>query len=323
MSDFTINRGGLGTQGGAGALQIYASREAHSSVERGLRVAGFGSEHLIQVGVDSTYALDPADLERRVAADVAAGRRPCCVVATVGTTSSTAIDPLRPIVEIARRHGMWVHVDAAMAGSAAILPEMRWILDGVEGVDSLVFNPHKLLLTNFDCSAFFCRDPQALVRSMAITPEYLKTGVDPHVTNFRDWGIPLGRRFRALKLWFVIRTYGVEGLRTLLRRHVELAGEFRGWVEAHPDFELLAPVPLALVCFRYRPAGRSADDATLDRMNADLLASVNSTGLVHLTHTRLGGSYALRMSIGHLRTTKADVETAWRLLTERAKSLRL
>jgi aromatic-L-amino-acid decarboxylase len=314
MTGYASNRDGLGAQDGPGALQIYASREAHSSVEKGLRIAGFGSEHLVSIAVDSTYALDPADLERAVTADVSAGRRPCCVVATVGTTSSTAIDPLRPIVQIARRHGMWVHVDAAMAGSAAILPEMRWILDGIEGVDSLVFNPHKLLLTNFDCSAFFCRDPQALVRSMSITPEYLRTGVDPHVTNFRDWGIPLGRRFRALKLWFVLRYYGVEGLCARMREYLELAQQFKQWVDASPDFEVMAPVKLQTVCFRYNPgkAGGAAPHAEeLERLNRAILDEVNRSGRLYMTHTKLGQVFCLRLSIGQTQTQRDHVRQAW------------
>jgi aromatic-L-amino-acid decarboxylase len=314
LTDYAINRDGFGEQDGPGALRVYASREAHSSVEKGLRIAGFGSRHLVPVDVDAAYALDPADLERRVAAHHRAGLRPCCVVATIGTTSSTAIDPLRPIVEIARRHDMWVHVDAAMAGSAAILPEMRWILDGVEGVDSLVFNPHKLLLTNFDCSAFFCRDPEVLVRSMAITPEYLRTGVDPHVTNFRDWGIPLGRRFRALKLWFVLRYYGVEGLVAKMREYLALAQQFKQWVEASPDFEVMAPVPLQTVCFRYNPGksgGAVPSEAELERLNRAILAEVNRRGVIYMTHTKLGEAFCLRLSIGQTQTRLEHVRQAW------------
>jgi aromatic-L-amino-acid decarboxylase len=319
-----VNRDGLAAAGSAGELRVYASREAHSSVEKGARIAGLGSRNLVSVDVDRDYALDPADLERRMASDARAGARPCCVIATVGTTSSTAIDPLPPIVEIARRHGAWVHVDAALAGSAAILPEMRWVLAGAEGADSLVFNPHKWLFTNFDCSAFFCRDPEALVRSLAVAPEYLKTGVDRQVTNFRDWGIPLGRRFRALKLWFVLRHYGVENLRARLRGHLALAQEFREWVAASPDFEVLAPVPLQTICFRHRPAelcGRPADASALDAHNERIRDEVNRSGRIFITHTRLGGTFCLRLSIGQTQTRREHVAEAWEVIRATARML--
>src|SRR6476660_8050261 len=239
----------------ASGLRVYASAEAHSSVAKGVKLAGYGAEALRSIPVDERYALRADALGEAMARDAAAGLVPACVVATVGTTSSTAIDPLPAIAEICRRHGAWLHVDAAWAGSAAIIPELRWILDGAEHADSLVFNPHKWLLVNFDLSSYFVRDVETLLRTFTITPEYLRTAHDPEVANFRDWGIQLGRRFRALKLWFVIRSYGVEGLRALLRRHVALAGELGALIGAAPDFELLAPAPLGLVCFRYRPAG--------------------------------------------------------------------
>ncbi len=225
-------------------LTVYASSETHSSLEKGVKIAGYGRENLRIVPVDESFAMIPEALEEAVRRDKAAGFQPAFVVATLGTTSSTAVDPLRPIGEIAARHGLWLHVDAAYAGTAALCPENRWILDGAERMDSFVFNPHKWMLTNFDCSAYFVKDPGALIRTFEIHPEYLKTGVDPYVKNYRDWGIQLGRRFRALKLWFVIRSYGVEGLRAFVREHQRLAGLFRGWVEAEPGFEVLAPVAL-------------------------------------------------------------------------------
>jgi len=251
-----------------------------------------------------------------MARDAAAGLVPACVVATVGTTSSTAIDPLPAVAELCRRHGAWLHVDAAWAGSAAILPELRWILNGVEHADSFVFNPHKWLLVNFDCSAYFVRDVATLLRTFTITPEYLRTTHDPDVANFRDWGIQLGRRFRALKLWFVIRSYGVEGLRALLRRHVALEGELAALIGAAPDFELLAPAPLGLVCFRYRPADVAPDDTGLDQLNRELLARVNATGRVFLTHTTLGGRYVIRVAIGQRCTDREQVEELWTLVRQ-------
>jgi len=303
---FDGNRAGCFGRGAP--LRVYASTEAHSSVEKGVRIAGFGSENLVSVSTDASLAMDPGDLEARIQGDLAQGRRPCCVIATVGTTSSTALDPLGPIAEIAARHGLWMHVDAALAGSAALLPEKRHILAGVERVDSFSFNPHKWLFTNFDCSAFFCRHPETLIRTFAINPEYLKTAVDEQVTNYRDWGIALGRRFRALKLWFVLRQFGAEGLRARVREHLALAQEFRAWVESRPEFELLAPVPLNTVCFRYNPGGLG--DEELERRNTRLLAAINASGRIFMTHTKLRGRYCLRVSIGQTQTHRADIQEA-------------
>ncbi|HEX2250211.1 MAG TPA: aminotransferase class I/II-fold pyridoxal phosphate-dependent enzyme, partial [Gemmatimonadales bacterium] len=230
-----------------GQLTVYASTEAHSSVPKGVKLAGYGLPQLRRIPVDARYAMDVAALERAILQDLASGCVPACVVATVGTTSSTAVDPLEAIVEVCRRYGIWLHVDAAYAGTAAIAPEFRHLFAGMEQADSLVFNPHKWMLVNFDCSAYFVRDLEALLRTFQITPEYLRTVHDARVANFRDWGIQLGRRFRALKLWFVIRSYGVDGLRAVVRKHVALAGELAHWIEDTPGFELMAPVPFGLV----------------------------------------------------------------------------
>jgi len=313
-SGLRINAQGFSAWSSQVPLRAYASREAHSSVEKGLKIAGFGAENLVLVSVDKGFGMDPQDLERRIEEDRDRGFHPCCVTATVGTTSSTALDPLRPIGEIAQRHGLWFHVDAALAGSAAILPEKRWILDGIELADSFVFNPHKWLFTNFDCSAFFCRDPEALTATFSILPEYLKTDLDRQVINFRDWGIQLGRRFRALKLWFVIRYYGVEGLQEMLRRHLDLAQEFKEWVEQSQDFELLAPVPLNTICFRFQPGKRSGNDLSpkeLERLNKALLDEVNRSGKIYMTHTILGDTFCLRLSIGQTQTQREHVVQAW------------
>jgi len=299
-------------------LVVYASREAHSSVEKGAKIAGYGRQNVRYVDTDERFAMIPERLDAAIADDLAAGLVPACAVATVGTTSSAAVDPLGPIGEICARRGVWLHVDAAYAGTAAILPEKRWILDGIERADSFVFNPHKWMLVNFDCSAYFVRDPAALLRTFEIHPEYLKTGADAVVNNYRDWGIPLGRRFRALKLWFVIRAYGVEGLRAIVREHIRLAGLFRGWVEADDRFELLAPVDLGLVCFRMndgRPAGE------LDALNARLLDRINTTGKVFLTHTTLAGRYVIRMVVGSRATEERHVRAAWDLIRETASEL--
>jgi aromatic-L-amino-acid decarboxylase len=283
-------------------------------VEKGLKIAGFGAKNLVPISVDESYGMDPQDLERRIKEDREQGFHPCCITATVGTTSSTAIDPLRPIGEIAQRNGLWFHVDAALAGSAAILPEKRWIFDGIELADSMVFNPHKWLFTNFDCSAFFCRHPEILTATFSILPEYLKTDLDRQVTNFRDWGIQLGRRFRALKLWFVLRYYGVEGLQKRLRGHLALAQEFKEWVEESQDFELLTPVPLNTICFRFQPGKRSGQDLPpqeLERLNKALLDEVNHSGKIYMTQTRLGDNFCLRLSIGQTETRREHVVQAW------------
>ena len=304
-------------------LTAYASEEANASVTKGMRLAGFRREHIRLIETDADYAMRPDALEAAIAHDRAAGLVPAAVVATVGTTSSTAVDPVKPIAEICRREGAWLHVDAAFAGSAAILPELRWILDGAERADSVVFNPHKWLLVNFDCSAYFVRDRAALLGSFGASAEILKAAHDDRVVNYRDWGIQLGRRFRALKLWFVIRSYGVDGLRAMLREHIRLGGLFAGWVDAHPDFALMAPAPLATVCFRQVSASSEEEAGELDRRNERLLQRINATGRVFLTGTRLRGGkgpYVLRLALGHLTTTETQVREVWDLIQDVANS---
>jgi aromatic-L-amino-acid decarboxylase len=296
-------------------LTVYVSSETHSSIEKGVKIAGFGREYLRRIETDAAYAMIPEKLEAAVRGDEERGFQPGCVVATLGTTSSTAVDPLRPIGEIAARHGMWLHVDAAYAGTAALCPENRGMLDGAEYMDSFVFNPHKWMLTNFDCSAYFVKDPGALIRTFEISPEYLKTGVDPFVKNYRDWGIQLGRRFRALKLWFVIRSYGVEGLQAFVREHQRLARLFKDWVEADRRFELMAPVPFGLVCFRLND-GRN--EGALNDLNKRFLEWINAAGGLFMTHTTLNGKYTLRLVIGARATTEADVRAAWEVIRSAA-----
>lgn len=299
-------------------LIVYSSDQAHSSIEKGVKIAGFGMENLRLISTDDSFAMIPEKLEEAILKDRRNGLRPACVVATIGTTSSTAIDPLPEVGKICQKYGLWLHVDAAFAGSAAILPEKRWILDGARFMDSFVFNPHKWLFTNFDCSAYYVQDPEALVRTFEIHPEYLKTGVDAQVKNFRDWGIQLGRRFRALKLWFVIRTYGVEGLQGILREHLRLAQLFKSWVEEDPRFELMAPVPFSLVCFRLND-GRA--EVELTELNRELLARVNESGRVFLTHTTLRDHYVLRMAIGQRTTQERHVRQAWEIIQREANTL--
>jgi aromatic-L-amino-acid decarboxylase len=295
----------------------YASSEAHSSIEKAVKIAGLGSESLRKIPVDERFAMVPSALESAIVEDAAAGCTPLCVVAALGTTGSTAIDPLRAIGQICARHAVWLHVDAAYAGSATLLPEKRAMLEGVELADTYVFNPHKWLFTNFDCSAYFVKDVEALVRTFEILPEYLKTPETERVNNYRDWGLQLGRRFRALKLWFVVRTYGLRGLQERLRRHIDLAARQAERIRRAPDFEILAPVPLNVICFRYHPAGIEAPPL-LNDLNARLLESVNSSGRAFLTHTKLNGAFAIRMVIGQSAVEEEHVLRTWDLIQSTA-----
>jgi aromatic-L-amino-acid/L-tryptophan decarboxylase len=314
----TYQAGSRGLTAGGPVLTVYASAEAHSSVEKAVKLSGIGLEQFRRVPVDTEYAMRPELLEQAIRKDCDAGYQPACVVATVGTTSSTAIDPVPVIAEICRSHNVWLHVDAAYAGPAALVPELRPLFAGIEQADSLVLNPHKWMLVNFDCSAYFLRDREALLRTFQVTPEYLRTSQDAEVVNFRDWGIQLGRRFRALKLWFVMRSYGLNGLRMLIRKHVALARELAGWIEESRNFELTAPVRFGLVCFRFRPPHPTGGTNDSDDLNRRLLARVNATRRVHLTHTMLNGRYMLRMVVGQRLTERHHVQEAWRLIVESA-----
>jgi aromatic-L-amino-acid decarboxylase len=299
-------------------MVVYASKEAHSSVDKAVMIAGYGKESLRHIPVDDNYAMMPDKLEEAIIKDKKAGLIPACVVASLGTTSSTAVDPLEAIGQICRRHSIWLHVDAAFAGTAAILEEKRWMLRGAEYMDSFVFNPHKWMFTNFDCSAYFIKDPKLLVQTFAIHPEYLKTTADAEVKNYRDWGVQLGRRFRALKLWFVLRSYGVSGLQAMVREHLRLAQLFKSWVAEDVRFQVMAPVNLSLVCFRFND-GRPEPE--LENANKELLEKINSTGQVYLTHTSLNNRYVLRMAIGSRLTEEKHVRQAWELIQEMAKGI--
>ena len=262
----------------------------------------------------------PECLEKAIRADLAAGCTPLFAVATLGTTGSSGFDPLRPVGELCRAHGVWLHVDAAWAGSALVLPDQRWMIEGIEHADSFVFNPHKWLLTNFDCSAYFVRDPGALVRTFEILPEYLKTAEAGRVIDYRDWGIPLGRRFRALKLWFVLRSYGVEGVRAHIKAHTDMARTLASEIDATPDFEIVAPPVLSLLCFRFHPAGID-DAAALDELNQRLLHRLNDSGALYLTQTRVRDRLALRFAIGQTATEPRHIEAAWTRIQETARAL--
>ncbi|MFO8034688.1 MAG: pyridoxal-dependent decarboxylase, partial [Candidatus Bipolaricaulota bacterium] len=295
-------------------LVAYASKEAHSSVEKAAAIAGLGGERLHLVEVDERFAMRPEALAEAVKRDRRAGLHPFFVCATVGTTSSLAMDPVHEVGRLCAREGMWLHVDAAMAGVAALCPEHRYLHEGLELADSYCVNPHKWMLTNFDCDCFYVADREPLVGALTVLPEYLRNmpSESGQVIDYRDWQIPLGRRFRALKLWFVIRYFGVSGLRQLVRTHVELAREFAEWVDAHPRFELAAPVSLNLVCFRHVGG---------EEENRRLLTQINGSGRVYLTHTVLDGRFALRMCIGQARTQRSNVESAWELIRKAAGDL--
>jgi aromatic-L-amino-acid decarboxylase len=300
--------------GADGSLTAYTSTQAHSSVEKGVKIAGLGSNNLRMIEVDEQYRMLPDRLAAAIAADRAAGRWPCFVAATLGTTSSLAFDPLPEIGRICREQGLWLHVDAALAGPAGVCPEFRPLLAGLDWADSYCFNPHKWMFTNFDCDCFYVADRGQLIRTLSILPEYLKNRATQSgaVIDYRDWQIPLGRRFRALKLWFVIRSFGVEGLQERIRRHVALAREFASWVEADPQFEIMAPVTLNLVCFRHTGG---------DEPTQRILDALNASGRIYLTHTRLDGKLTLRMSIGQTNTQRRHVEQAWALIRAAAAQL--
>jgi aromatic-L-amino-acid decarboxylase len=302
---------GPGWQGGAAPLVVYHSEQAHSSVVKAALLAGFGRDHLRAIPVDAAHALRTDALAAEIARDRAAGRIPCAVVATTGTTATTALDPVAEIAAVCAREGAWLHVDAAMAGAAMILPECRWMWRGVEGADSIVVNAHKWLGAVFDCSVYLVRDPALLVRVMSTSPSYLRTAVDGEVRNLRDWGIPLGRRFRALKLWFLLREQGVDGLARRLRRDLGLARELVADVTAAHDagWRLVAPAPLQTVCVRHEPPGMAGE--ALDAHTLAWVERVNASGVAYLTPALLGGSWMVRVSLGALDTGLEDVRAIW------------
>jgi aromatic-L-amino-acid decarboxylase len=318
ISKFTVNEEGLKN---AGTLRIYCSVQTHSSVEKAVKIAGIGRKNLIKVAVNENYSMNPGKLREAIDEDKKNGFIPCCVIVTLGTTGTASVDPLRAIGEICRENGIWLHVDAAMGGTALILPEFQWMLDGREYIDSFVFNPHKWMFTSFDCSAFFIRDSESLIRTFEILPEYLKTRTRGKVNDYRDWGIPLGRRFRALKLWSVIRSYGTNGLREKIRYHISLASRLAENISAEPDFELLAPVSLNVVCFRYHPSGIAEDK--INSANEMLNHILNDTGRIYLTHTTLKGKYTLRMVTGQTNVTLDHVEKAWDLIRDKAREIKI
>lgn len=301
-------------------LRVYESEQAHSSIEKGVITLGLGQRGLRKIPTDSEFRMDAKALAAAIEEDKRNGYIPFCIVATVGTTSTSSIDPIREIIPIGEEHAMWLHVDAAYAGSAAVVPEFRHILDGCERADSVAVNPHKWLFTPFDLSVLYCRHMDLLRRAFSLVPEYLRTPEQEKVRSGSDYGVQLGRRFRALKLWMVIRYFGHEGLAARIREHCRLARLFASWIEQSPDWELMAPVPLALVCFRACPTrqgeSESERDERLDALNEAIMHGVNATGKALLSHTKLNNQLTLRLSIGNIRTTERHVRQVWELLNE-------
>ena len=314
--ELRVRERGLAGRADLPAMRVYASAHAHSSVDKAAITLGLGHENVVHVEADDAFRMRPDRLAAHVAADRARGMLPLACVATTGTTSTTSVDPVPALADVCEREGLWLHVDGAYGATAAIVPELRWVLAGAERADSLVVNPHKWLFTPMDCSALYTRRPEVLKRAFSLVPEYLVTGTPDEAVNYMDYGVQLGRRFRALKLWMVIRAFGVTGLQARIRHHVTLAQEFAGWVEAEPGWAVVAPHPMSLVCFRCAPAGTSEPER--NALNESVLAAVNASGRVYLSHTKLGDTYTLRLAIGNIRTQHEHMAEAWGLLRDAA-----
>src|SRR5688500_533155 len=317
--ELEVRQRGLAGRADLPRLRVYTSTHAHSSVDKAVITLGLGHENVVHIPTDDAFRMRADALEAAVASDRSLGYLPLATVATVGTTSTTSIDPVPQIAALCQREGMWLHVDGSYGGVGAVVPEMRHVLDGVEHADSLVVNPHKWLFTPIDLSAMFTRRPDVLRRAFSLVPEYLVTREQDDVVNLMDYGVQLGRRFRALKLWMVIRAFGADGLAARLRQQMAMARELAAWVDATPDWERVAPVPFSLVCFRYAPAGTS--EADREAANSAILERVNASGSAYVSHTKLDGRYVLRLAIGNLRTERRHVEHAWRLLREAAAEI--
>ncbi|MDA0196012.1 MAG: aminotransferase class I/II-fold pyridoxal phosphate-dependent enzyme [Bacteroidetes bacterium] len=315
-TEYAINEEGFNSR----SFRVYCSTETHASIEKAVRISGIGKSNLVKTKVDSHLRLDVEALEKAINEDIGNGLIPLCIVATLGTTGTCAIDPLKKIADVSSKYGIWLHVDAAFAGTALLLDEYQWMAEGIELADSFVFNPHKWMLTNFDCSAYFVKDKEALVKTFELIPEYLKSQTAVKVNNYKDWGIQLGRRFRALKLWFVIRSFGLEGIRKKLREHIELATQFEFWVEKSKDFELMIPRSLSIVCFRYNPLS-SGSTRDLNRLNQQLLENLNLSGQIYLSHTTVNDNYCIRMVIGQTNIEAGHIRESWELILETTKYL--
>jgi len=301
-------------------LKMYCSEHAHSSIEKGAVTLGIGLEGVRKIAVNEKFEMIPAKLEEALNEDVKNGWKPFCVVATVGTTSTTSVDPVEKIAEICEKHNLWHHIDTAYAGVTAMIPEMKWITKGWDRADSIVINPHKWMFTPMDLSVYFTRKPEILKQAFSLVPEYLKTKQDDDVENLMDYGIQLGRRFRSLKLWFIIRYFGVEGLAERIKHHIDLAQEFAKWIDGEKDFDRMAPVPFSTVCFRYNPGNKTEEE--LNRLNEKLLEDINSSAKIFLSHTKLNGKFVIRLTIGSIRHERRHIEEAWELIKEIATKLK-
>jgi len=301
-------------------LRMYTSEEAHSSIEKAAIVLGIGQQGIRKIATDDAFRMNVQELEEIIRQDVSRGIKPICVIATLGTTSTTSVDPARKIAEICQKYGIWFHVDAAYGGSAAVVPEMRSLFDGWEQADSIIVNPHKWMFTPIDCSVLFCRRPELLKQAFSLTPEYLRTAEADNVKNYMEYGVALGRRFRALKLWMIIRSLGTEKIINIIRTHISYAHKLSDMIRKHPNFELLAPVPFSTLVFRLAPPPK-LDDSTINNLNEKLLDKVNKTGKVFLSHTKLRRKFGMRLAIGNIKTKWEDVIIAWEIIQEQAKGL--
>jgi len=316
FSDNKINISGFNDQ----KFRVYCSEETHSSIEKAVKISGIGKNNLIKISTNSDFSIDTNELEQKIIEDIKNGYKPLYVVAALGTTGSTAIDNLEEIAKLKKKYNFWLHVDAAYLGTALLLPEYKWIIKGIEEVDTFVFNPHKWMFTNFDCSVYFLKDKNALLNTFEIIPEYLRTDSDNLVNNYCDWGIPLGRRFRALKLWFVIRHFGIKGLQEKIRYHLILAKDLFEEIQTEKSFEILAPLTANVICFRYRPDGIN-EEKLLNEINEKLLKKINETGKVYLSHTKLNSKFTIRIVIAQTNVTDEHTKKLWKLIKEISKTL--
>ncbi len=316
-SNYQVNEKGFK---GYSNMRVYCSEETHSSIEKGAKIAGIGKENVVKIKSDELLQMCTDDLEKAIRSDIENGYVPCCIVSTLGTTGTTAMDSVDDVGTVSQKYKIWHHIDAAYVGSALLLPEFQFLIKGIEKADSFFFNPHKWMFTNFDCSAYFVKDKNALINTFAILPEYLKTSNDGVVNNHCDWGVPLGRRFRSLKLWFVIRYYGLKGIQQKLRSHIELAKWLEVQINDSKDFQMIIPRTMNLVCFHFNPM-ESKDVPALNEVNEKLLNTLNASGSIYLTHTKVDEVYTLRMVIGQTNVTQNHVENAWSHILESAKNL--
>jgi len=323
LSPLEIRRRGMAGRSDLPPLTVYTSQEAHASIDKAAIVLGIGTDNVRRVAVDDRFRMDPDALATTIANDIDAGMRPLCVTATVGTTATTSVDPVPAIAKVCREFGVWLHVDAAYAWAAAILPEKQRIFEGCDLADSIVVNPHKWLFTPIDLSVLYCRHKETLRKTFSLVPEYLRSGDEQDQPNLMDYGFQLGRRFRALKLWMVLNYYGVDGLRERIRGHIALADGFAQWANGHADFEVMAPVEFSTVCFRFNPSAAGQSDEHLDGLNLRLLESVNASGEAFLSHANVKGRITLRCAIGNIRTTQSHIDALKTLLESKASDLRI